>query len=59
MRQFGDGILLEDGNLNRERLASLIFSDEQKRQALNRCTHPYIRKAVLWEVVKNFIKGKY
>ena len=57
VRQFGDSVLKEDGSINRAKLSSLIFSDEGKRQTLNRCTHPYIRRAVLWEIAKNFIKG--
>ena len=57
VQQFGEGILQNDGSINRPLLASLVFSDEQKRQTVNRCTHPHIRRAVLWEIAKNFIKG--
>lgn len=59
VKHFGEAVLLDDGCLDRERLGSLIFSNEQKRQILNRCTHPFIRRAVIWEIVKNFIKGEH
>ncbi len=40
--EFGDEILQADGSLNRERLGSLIFENEQKRLRLNSILHPYI-----------------
>lgn len=54
---FGEGILLENRHINRGKLASEIFSNQEQRRALNRCTHPYIRRAVIWEIIKCFIKG--
>ena len=39
---FGDHILRQDGTLDRERLGSLIFADEEKRRLLNAILHPYI-----------------
>ncbi|CAI8027904.1 Dephospho-CoA kinase domain-containing protein [Geodia barretti] len=54
---FRDEILQEDGTINRERLGSIVFDDESKRKTLNRCTHPYIRREVLWELAKHFSKG--
>ena len=40
--QFGREMIREDGTLDRERLGSLIFADEQQRQLLNSILHPYI-----------------
>jgi len=39
---FGTEILLPDGGLDRVRLGSLIFADEQKRLRLNSILHPFI-----------------
>jgi len=40
--QFGRGILLPDGSLDRKALAERIFRDRGARAALNRITHPAI-----------------
>lgn len=40
--KFGDGIINEDGSLNRQALANIAFADEESRQALNDITHPRI-----------------
>lgn len=58
VKHFGEGILYSDRTINREKLGSLIFNDNKKRHTLNRCTHPYIGRAVLWELAKHFIKGR-
>lgn len=39
---FGDGILSEDGSLNRPALASLAFADDTSRGTLNGILHPLI-----------------
>ena len=57
--EFGDAILHDDGSIDRAKLASIMFNSEERRHALNRCTHPYIRRAVIIEIVKNFIRGTY
>lgn len=41
---FGDGILLDDGNLDRATLRERIFASAQDRQALEAITHPAIRQ---------------
>ncbi len=49
---FGEGILNEDGTLNRRGLAALVFGEpdeyqkNQKLSALNRITHHYIIEAI-------------
>lgn len=43
VRAFGQGVLAEDGTLDRAALASLIFADESKREQLNGIVHPAIR----------------
>src|SRR5258707_2345903 len=39
---FGGDVLLQDGTLDRQRLASIVFADEEKRLRLNAILHPYI-----------------
>lgn len=41
--EFGSGFLLADGSIDRKALGNLIFSDANRRAALNRITHPAIR----------------
>ena len=45
-REFGDHIISSDGNLKRDELARLVFSDPSARLILERITHPRIRD--LW-----------
>jgi dephospho-CoA kinase len=40
--KFGRGVIRADGTLDRERLSSLVFADEDKRRMLNSILHPYI-----------------
>lgn len=39
---FGKEVLLPDGNLDRAKLGSIVFKDEQKRLRLNSILHPFI-----------------
>ena len=39
---FGQDILAPDGTLDRARMASIVFADEEKRQRLNFILHPFI-----------------
>jgi len=45
--EFGQEVLLESGELNRKKLGSIIFSDEEKRLKLNAIMHPPIRAEML------------
>ena len=40
--RFGREVIRADGMLDRERLGSLVFADEEKRRMLNSILHPYI-----------------
>lgn len=42
VQTFGEDVLAPDGTLDRARLASIVFADEQKRQQLNFILHPFI-----------------
>ena len=46
-REFGAPVIRPGGALDREALASIVFSDEGRRQRLNEITHPEILKRVL------------
>lgn len=43
----GEGILAEDGSIDRKKLAAIIFSDEDKRLKINEITHPKVLEAVM------------
>lgn len=45
VRQFGDGILLPDGSLDRAKLGAAVFGDESKRLKLNAIVHPLVMAA--------------
>jgi dephospho-CoA kinase len=44
---FGDEILHDDQTINREKLGTLIFADQKKREQLNHIVHPAVRKEML------------
>ncbi|KAF7204294.1 dephospho-CoA kinase domain-containing protein [Nothobranchius furzeri] len=54
---FGPEILLENGEIDRQKLGQLIFADEEKRRLLNSITHPEIHKAMLKEILFFFLRG--
>jgi dephospho-CoA kinase len=51
-------VLNNDGTLNRSKLGDLIFHDENQRKLLNIITHPYIQRAMIWQILKHFLKGE-
>jgi dephospho-CoA kinase len=42
VQEFGDGILLADGNLDRPKLGRIVFGDDAKRRCLMAITFPFI-----------------
>jgi dephospho-CoA kinase len=42
VENFGEEILASDGTLDRARLASIVFANEEKRLRLNHVLHPFI-----------------
>lgn len=44
--KFGSEILLQDGSLDRKRLAQIAFSDEERHRSLNKITHFHIMKRI-------------
>lgn len=49
---FGSGVIGDDGELDRKKLASIVFGDEAKLKLLNEMTHPYVRQAILSDIDK-------
>ncbi|MFJ7727187.1 dephospho-CoA kinase [Neobacillus sp. NPDC097160] len=48
--EFGREILMEDGEIDRPKLGSIIFHQAEKRQLLNEITHPEVRKRMREQV---------
>lgn len=53
--KFGCDVLLENGELNREKLAEIIFNDKHKREELNEILHPVIIKNIRQLVDKHIL----
>lgn len=47
---FGSEIINEDGTLNRQKLADIVFSDEEKLKQLNAISYPYITFEILQKI---------
>ncbi len=54
---FGKDILTQDGGLDRKKLASRAFADNESTRKLNEITHPYIYEAVLLEIEEYSERG--
>lgn len=46
VREFGDGILVRGGAVDRSKLGAIVFSDAKKRERLNQILHPRIQEVV-------------
>ncbi|MCI8940481.1 MAG: dephospho-CoA kinase [Dorea sp.] len=57
VEHFGDGILQENGRLDREKLAKVVFSDEEERKTLNAIVHPAVKKRILALIKEQEKKG--
>ncbi|MED5048959.1 dephospho-CoA kinase [Bacillus siamensis] len=47
VESFGKDILLENGGIDRKKLGSIVFTDEQKRLMLNQIVHPAVRAEMM------------
>ncbi len=54
---FGEEVILESGQLNRKKLADIIFNDEAKRAKLNSIVHPEVKKITVKEIKKYYQLG--
>lgn len=48
---FGQDIFLEDGNLNRKKLAKRIYNDDVARENLNKLTFNYVVKEIISRII--------
>jgi len=54
---FGPGVIGEDGELDRKKLAAIVFSDHEKLALLNEMTHPFVRQAIVSEIEQQKLSG--
>lgn len=58
VRAFGENILLADGTIDRAKLGSIIFHDQEKRLLLNSIVHPAVRKWMRLKTEEALAAGK-
>lgn len=56
--EFGRDILRSDGTLDRPKLGEMIFNNAVKRKKLNAIVHPAVRRAMIWGVIKCWLRGE-
>jgi dephospho-CoA kinase len=57
IEKFGEEILNPDGTISRSRLGEIVFRDKEKREELNRITHPRIIGKIK-ELIEEYRKEK-
>lgn len=58
VRHFGDEVLLADRSIDRGKLGSIIFHNQEKRFILNNIVHPAVRKRMIVKKEKAIANGK-
>lgn len=60
LKHFGHLNILQSNSryLDRKRLGEIIFTNEQMRKQLNKCTHGYIRREALKQLIEYFFQLK-
>lgn len=58
VEMFGEGVLLDDGELNRAKVGEMIFRDEKKRALLDSIMHPIILNRIEAELDRLRTKGE-
>jgi len=53
VEEFGEDVLLENGELDRKKLASIVFTNHDKLEKLNRITHKYITEIIKQRLSQN------
>lgn len=53
VEEFGSDILNPDGSIDRKKLGQIVFSDDTKREQLNRITHPRISTKIR-DLIKDY-----
>ncbi|KAJ2892942.1 Dephospho-CoA kinase [Coemansia aciculifera] len=58
LEKFGPEVLKDDSKvIDRAKLGTIVFNDPEKRQVLNRCTHPYVRRRILYQLLGCYVRG--
>lgn len=57
VRLFGEDILLENRELDRVKLGTIVFHDSGKLHALNQITHPAVKQCIKNEIEKKRMEG--
>lgn len=57
-KAFGEEVFHESGEINRERLGQVVFTDMEKRRTINKITHPEIYREIQWQVLRYLLKGE-
>ncbi|PXV95955.1 dephospho-CoA kinase [Lachnotalea glycerini] len=58
VEMFGSSILNADTTINRQRLAQIVFEDEEKRKKLNAIVHPDVKEYITKEMNAEKERGK-
>lgn len=56
---FGKEILMENGEIDRKKLADHVFHDKQALEQLNSMTHPYVKEAIKKQIADAQASGQY
>ena len=56
---FGRDILMEDGEIDRRKLADHVFNNEEALEKLNSMTHPYVKEEIKRQIAESEASGKY
>lgn len=57
--EFGAGILNGDGTVNRPALGAIVFQSAERRGALEKIVHPWIRERITAELARGRACGEY
>lgn len=56
---FGRDILMEDGEIDRRKLADHVFNNEEALEKLNSMTHPYVKEEIKRQIAEAEASGNY
>ena len=57
LKQFGDGILAENGEIDRKKLGGIVFSNRRLLLKLNKIIHPAVKQYILDQIENQRRKG--
>lgn len=55
VEEFGDEILLNDKNIDRNKLAAIVFNDETKLKNLNSIIHPAVEREIMDNIYNEYV----